>query len=153
MTATQTKSNTELAPWTSWPGAFPWHSPFGQLLDSFWHAPLRPAFQLDTEPSAELTEEDDAYLAEIDLPGVEREHVAVDVTDRRLSVHASRKASERTGMLRHTTRSTSGEFDFEMTLPAPIDSSTVTASMADGVLTVRMPKSAAAKSTRIEIST
>jgi HSP20 family protein len=149
MTTTQTKSNaTELAHWAPWPSAFPWNTHVAQMLDNLWHAP----FNADTEPSAELTEHDDTYVAEIDLPGVDRKHVTVDVTDRRLSVHASRAAAERTGTLRHTTRSTSGEFDFEITLPTPIDDGDVTAVMANGVLTVRLPKAATAKSTRIKIS-
>jgi len=152
MTAKQTKPNgTELARWSPWGGAFPWNAPLGQMLDSLWQTPLHSALHADTEPSADLTEDEDAYLAEIDLPGVQRKEVTVDVTDRRLSVHATRKASERTGTLRHTTRSTTGEYDFEVTLPTPIDASAATAAMADGVLTIRLPKSDAAKSTHIKI--
>lgn len=148
MTTTQTKPNgTELTQWAPFPAVFPWNTHVGQLLENLWHAP----FHTDSEPRAELTESEDAYVAEIELPGVDRKHITVDVTDHRLSVHATRVSSERSGTLRHTTRSANGEFDLEVALPTPIDSAATTATMANGVLTVSLPKSDAAKSTRIKI--
>ena len=57
---------------------------------------------------------------------------------------------ERTGVLRHSTR-TSGSFSYEISLPSPVDDQGVTATLDGGVLTVRVPKSSDAKTTRVEI--
>ncbi|MBE7163434.1 MAG: Hsp20/alpha crystallin family protein [Williamsia herbipolensis] len=117
-------------------------------MDSLWHSPARPG---RSAPSAELTETDEQFTVDIDLPGVERDNVTLDVTGRRVLVHATRTEREKKGVLRHTTRTT-GDFAFELTLPTAIDDAAVTATMADGVLTVTLPKSAAAKTTRIAIA-
>ena len=53
-------------------------------------------------------------------------------------------------MLRHTTRVT-GSFSYEAVLPAPVDEKKVTAVLADGVLTITMPKATEAKTTHITV--
>ena len=136
----------ELVRPTPWPALFPWNSHLNQLLESMWHAPALG----HGEPAAAVTETEDAYRVELDLPGVERKNVTLDVTGRRMSVHATRAEREHEGILRHSTRTT-GEFDFVLNLPTAIADEGVTATMNDGVLTVTLPKTAGAKSTRIKI--
>lgn len=147
MTSTTTEHpTTELARRTSWPALFPWNGHLNQLLEGMWHVPA-PGHG---EPAAAVSETEDAYLVELDLPGVDRKHITLDVTGRRMSVHATRTEREHEGTLRHSTRTT-GEFDFELTLPSAIADDGVTAAMTNGVLTVTLPKTAGAKSTRIKI--
>ncbi|MEU9445059.1 Hsp20 family protein [Streptomyces sp. NPDC048304] len=54
-------------------------------------------------------------------------------------------------MLRHRTRRT-GRFDHRVTLPQDTDEEHVSAELADGVLTVTVPKAQKAKPRRIEIT-
>lgn len=148
MTTIQTKPNgAELTRWAHLPARSPWNSHVSQLLESLWHT----SFRSDTEPRAELTESEDAYVAEVELPGVDRTNVTVDVTDHRLSVHASRADSERTGALRHTTRTASSELDLEFELPTPVNRGAASATLTNGVLSVCLPKSDADTYTRVEI--
>jgi HSP20 family protein len=102
-------------------------------------------------PLAEVEETDDAYIVEIELPGVKREDVNLELSGSRLTVAGERKERERVGILRRRTR-TVGRFHYEVVLPGAIDDGTVEASMSEGVLTVRAPKPARDRPRRIPIS-
>jgi HSP20 family protein len=101
-------------------------------------------------PPADLEETDDAYVVEVELPGVDRRDVDVEVAGRRVTVSGERKERERTGILRRRTR-TVGRFHYEVTLPGDIDEDAVSANLADGVLTLRVPKSAAERRRRVPV--
>lgn len=63
----------------------------------------------------------------------------------------SRKEKERGGILRHKKRVT-GRFRYEVTVSSDIDENAVSASLSDGKLRVRLPKTAADQRRRIEIT-
>jgi HSP20 family protein len=102
-------------------------------------------------PRADVEETDDAYVVEIELPGVKRDDVSVEVAGRRLTVSGERKERERVGILRKRTR-TVGRFHYEVMLPGDVEDAGVTASMDEGVLTVRVPKPASQRPRRIPIT-
>ncbi len=102
-------------------------------------------------PPADLEETDDAYVVEIELPGVDRGDVEVTTVGRRLTVTGERKERDRVGVLRHRTR-TVGEFRYEVVVPGDVDTEAVEAGLADGVLTVMIPKSEIDRPRRIELS-
>lgn len=90
-------------------------------------------------PFADLEETDDAYLIEVELPGVKKDDVDVECQGRRITVSGERKEQERKGVLRKRTRSV-GRFFHEVVLPGDIDEDGVSASLEEGVLTLRVPK-------------
>lgn len=102
-------------------------------------------------PLADVEETDDAYLVEIELPGVKRDDISLEVAGRRLTVSGERKERERVGILRRRTR-TVGRFHYEVVLPGDVEEDEVSASMDEGVLTVRVPKPASQRPRRIRIS-
>jgi HSP20 family protein len=102
-------------------------------------------------PLADLEETDDAYLVEIELPGVKRDDVSVEVAGRRLTVSGERKERQRVGILRRRTR-TVGRFHYEVVLPGDVEEEGVTASMEEGVLTLRVPKPASERPRRIAVT-
>jgi HSP20 family protein len=118
-----------------------WESAFGP------NSPAASAWS----PLADLSETDDAYIVEVDVPGVKREDITIDLRDDELAVTGELKETEREGLFRKRTRRT-GHFDYRLTLPRDVDADKVEASMADGVLTVRIPKADTAKSRRIQIN-
>jgi len=145
-TARDKSSGAELVHAAPWTEIFPWNTRMGHLLDAMWHMPQAGEFV----PGGDLEETDDAFVLELDLPGITKENVTIDVSGRRVAVNGKRIEKEHTGRLRHTTRVT-GTFSYDVTLPAAVDENSVTATLADGVLTVRLPKADGAKTTRIEI--
>lgn len=101
-------------------------------------------------PLADIEETNDAYLVEIELPGVKRDDVDIEVVGRRVTVHGERKEKERVGILRRRDR-TVGRFHFEVSLPGDVNEDGVDAHLDEGVLTVRLPKPEHERPRRIEI--
>lgn len=101
-------------------------------------------------PLADIEETDDAYVIDADVPGVKAEDINVEVRDNQLVVSGELKERERKGLLRRQTRRT-GRFEYRVTLPSDVDPDRVEASMHDGVLNVRVPKTAKATPRRVEV--
>ena len=121
-----------------------------ERVNTLWQSGLGGALD-QWSPLADVEETDDAYTVEIDLPGVAREDVDIQLDDRRLTVSGDIEEKERTGILHRRTRRV-GRFHYAVTLPGDVDADAVSAQLHDGVLTVRVPKSAQAKPRRIPIS-
>ncbi len=102
-------------------------------------------------PLADVSETDDAYLVEIELPGVDRKDLSVEVAANELRIGGEIVEKERVGWLRHRTRRV-GRFAYRTTLPGDIDADRISADLAGGVLTVRVPKTEAAKPRRITVN-
>ena len=107
----------------------------------------------DTErwvPLADVEETDDAYVVDVELPGVDEADINLEVNGREVTVTGELKERERTGILRRRTRRV-GEFQYSVTLPGDIDADNVNAQLEHGVLTVTVPKSQRGKPRRITI--
>ncbi len=102
-------------------------------------------------PLADVTETDAEYVFELEVPGVQREDISVDLNGADLAITGEVKDREREGKLHRSTRRT-GKFAYRVTLPRKVDGEKVEAKLVDGVLTVRAPKLEAAKPRRIEIT-
>ncbi|SHE44451.1 HSP20 family protein [Ferrithrix thermotolerans DSM 19514] len=95
----------------------------------------------------------DNYVIEMDLPGVDPEHIEVTVENNVLSVSATResvKEDRKADAL--VTERFSGTFRRSMYLGNQLDTSNIQASYDKGVLKLTIPVSASAKSRKIEIS-
>jgi HSP20 family protein len=102
-------------------------------------------------PLADVSETPEAYLVEVELPGVKRDDVTIDLVGRELAISGELKEKERQGWFRHRTRRT-GQFAYRVTLPHDVNADGIEATLESGVLTVRVPKSDAAKPRRIAIT-
>jgi HSP20 family protein len=102
-------------------------------------------------PPADITETDDAYLVEIDVPGVNRKDLTVEAAGGELRVTGELVEKEKVGWFRHRTRQV-GRFAYRTTLPGDVDTDAISADLADGVLTVRAPRTEAARPRRITVN-
>jgi HSP20 family protein len=102
-------------------------------------------------PLTDVTETDSAYVLELEVPGVRREDVTVDLNGTSLSVTGELKDVEREGVTHRKARRT-GKFAYRVTLPRTVDADNIEAKLVDGVLTVSVPKLEVAKPRRIEIT-
>jgi HSP20 family protein len=102
-------------------------------------------------PPADVEETDDAWVVELDVPGVDRDDIDIQLNDRELAITGEVQEKERTGVLRRQTRRV-GQFRYAVTLPGDVDGDGVTAQLKDGVLEVRVPKAQQAQPRRITIS-
>jgi HSP20 family protein len=98
----------------------------------------------------DIEETDEAFIVELDLPGVTREDVSIDLQDAELVVSGEVRERERSGKLRRHARR-SGSFEYRVGLPGEVDPESVKASLRDGVLTITCAKQRASHSRHIEI--
>ncbi|MFG1694208.1 Hsp20/alpha crystallin family protein [Nonomuraea sp. NPDC049309] len=103
-------------------------------------------------PLADLTETDDAFIAEVDLPGVKKDDIDVEMNDRELIVTGHVEEKETNGRPHHRMRRT-GAFEHRVLLPGEVDAEKVSATLSDGVLTVTVPKAEKARPHHIEVQT
>jgi HSP20 family protein len=122
----------------------------GQLMNfAFGDLGLAGPGSAPWSPLAEVSETDDAYLVHVELPGIRKDQVDVQLADRELVISGDIKESE-DGRRRRSSRRT-GRFEYRTYLPGDVKADQVSARLADGVLTVTVPKSEAAKPRRIEV--
>jgi HSP20 family protein len=101
-------------------------------------------------PLVDIEEEDETYVIEADLPGVRREDLTIELVGNELSISGEIKERERKGIVRRRARQT-GRFDYHVTLPSLLEVDKIEAKLADGVLTLRVPKAERARRQRIEV--
>jgi HSP20 family protein len=109
-----------------------------------------PAQQAGWLPLVDIEETDDSYVIEAELPGVKREDVDIELVGNELTISGEIKQRERKGILRRQTRRM-GEFEYRVVLPHQVDPEDVEASLNDGVLSVRVPKSERAHRRKVEV--
>jgi HSP20 family protein len=101
-------------------------------------------------PLVDVEEEEEAYVIEADLPAVRREDIAIELVGNELSITGELRERERKGIVRRRARHT-GRFDYRVTLPSLVEADRIEAKLADGVLTLRLPKAERARRQRIDV--
>lgn len=101
-------------------------------------------------PVADVEEQDDAYVVQVELPGVKAEDVTIELVGNELTVTGEVKEEERNGVVRKRMRRY-GRFDYRIALPDQLDAENVDAKLSDGILRVRVPKSERAQRRQIQV--
>jgi HSP20 family protein len=102
-------------------------------------------------PTVDIEEQDDAWVLELEVPGVKREDVNIEMVGNELTVTGEVKETERKGIVRRKTRRV-GRFEYRVVLPDGVDSENIEANLENGVLRVRVPKAQRAQRRRIEVT-
>ena len=129
------------------------HGELDDLYDRFaslWRSVL-PAGADRWAPPADVEESDDGWTVELELPGVARNDVDVELDERQLTISGEVQEKVRAGILRRRERRV-GRFHYTVTLPGDVDADSVDARLRDGVLTVHVPKSPASKRRRFPVT-
>jgi len=92
-------------------------------------------------PVVNTREGEFAYHVELDLPGIKKEDINVDVNDNVLTISGERKLKEEAKEEDYyKVESLYGKFSRSFTLPEKIDVENIHAESSDGVLEVIIPK-------------
>ena len=122
----------------------------GQLMNiAFGDLGLTRLADIPWAPLADVSENDNAYLVHVELPGVRKDQIDVQMLDRELVI--SGEIKEAGNGRRHRSTRRAGRFEYRTYLPSDVKADQVSAQLADGVLTVTVPKSEAARPRRIEV--
>jgi HSP20 family protein len=89
---------------------------------------------------------------EAELPGAKSDDIDIEAHDNEIQLTGEIVEKERAGILRRRTRRV-GRFEYRVTLPGPIDSDSINASLDDGILRVTVPKPEQARPRRVKIHT
>jgi len=120
----------------AWP-AFGWPTfRFGRTAEAVWN------------PGIDVFERDNRLVTKIDLPGLKKEDIKVEVTDGHLAISGERKKEEEEkGEQFYRCEREYGSFYRAVPLPAGVKLEDVKATFADGVLEVSVPLPAKAEAT------
>lgn len=111
-----------------------------------------PSSIMDFSPSSEITEEENQYLLKVDLPGVKKEDVKVEVSGDTMTIKAERKTEkEEKSKKRFLSEISYGSYVRSFSLPQSIDEKKVDAKFENGVLQIAIPKTETSKSKQISV--
>ena len=141
----------------SWRGI----SPFAGLLElqeALGRAFDHPGMGLARSPSSPgvfpplnvFVDKEGALVVRAEIPGISPDQVQIQLEPQRLTISGER-APDATGNGYHRRERRFGRFSRSVQLPADLDIERATADYRDGLLTVRMPKTEAARPRKVEI--
>ena len=101
-------------------------------------------------PAVDLYETADRFVLSIELPGLKRDQIKIELQHEILTVRGERAVQHEDGAQFHRVERGHGPFTRSFSLPQPVDAEHVQAEFRDGVLSVVIPK-LAASSRRIHV--
>ncbi len=129
---------------------------FDRLFDRFWNTglfgPPPRVFETMWQPNLDFSENDKEYIARVEVPGIPKEDLEVNVDGQTLTISGRRdfEREEKTEEYFWRERE-AGKFVRTVQLPASVDASKVAATYQDGIMTVQLPKTEPSAKTRIQI--
>jgi HSP20 family protein len=126
-----------------------------RVFNHLWNSGLVPA--KDTAASAlhprvDIEESDAEFRVRMDLPGVKREDLKVEIENDTLLIEAERKTEANEDMqVLHRERAEHARFARRFSLGESVRTDAINARLADGVLELTIPKSEKALPRRINV--
>jgi len=133
--------------------------PFGALAcnidrvfdEMFTSRPMAES-EIGWTPRADVHENDNNFVVQLDLPGVEKDNVKVKFEDDTLVVSGERKYESNVDEKNfHRVERIYGSFTRSISVPKDVDSEKISASFRNGVLEITLPKTEEVKPKEIEI--
>ena len=111
--------------------------PFGELFGDFAVRLRGDRWQ----PDVDVVETENEVVVRVELAGVHSRDLRVGVDGSELCITGQRAAAESTGVSRlHQMEIATGPFERRLRIPVSFDRERVTAHLADGILTIQLPK-------------
>lgn len=140
-----------------------WDNPFADLermsrqMDQLTNALMgRPSWRYAPAkvfPAVNITEDDNKFFLRAELPSIKAEDINLEVHGRSLTITGERRIkSEGENVKYHRRERDAGKFSRIIEFPSDIDAENVQAKMVDGILTVTIAKSEAAKPRQITVN-
>lgn len=103
-------------------------------------------------PSCDVKEIEDHYVLSMDIPGMKKDEIKVEIKGRQLSISGERKEEkEEKKKGRYRSERIYGSFERTFVLPEDVKIDQVATEYKDGVLNIAIPKAVATKSQQIKI--
>ncbi|HEX4923653.1 MAG TPA: Hsp20/alpha crystallin family protein [Bdellovibrionales bacterium] len=123
-----------------------------RLFDQIWGDRANGASAVVVTPACDIDETDSHFIVTVDVPGMRKEDVKVEVDGDRLIVSGERKEERETKERNkyHSERYL-GSFRRELTLPTGVNPANVEAAYENGELKIAVPKMEAAQTKSIPV--
>lgn len=103
-------------------------------------------------PAVDIFETEDAVVVKAEIPGVERDQIAVEIKDGILTLHGERKFEKEVKEENyHRIERAYGTFHRSFSLPSSVDEEKISAKFKEGVLEVTLPKKEREKPKQIKV--
>ncbi len=104
-------------------------------------------------PQADLSEDENGWSIELDLPGIDKKDVQIRLERDVLTIAGERKGAEHNDSRSSSDRSERwfGRFSRSFVLPRAADADQIVAKFDNGVLSIQVPKSVEAKPRQIAV--
>ncbi len=154
---TDGKSLARRPPWWGWPDV---EAEFDRLQREFsrlsglfgTRAPIEIASE-EWSPAVDIHEGDDAITVTATVPGVMKEDVTVEVEDDSLVIKGEKRSERDVKDKGFRLREVSyGSFYRALTLPVSVEAEKAEATLKDGVLTLKLPKRAEARTKTVTVA-
>ena len=111
-----------------------------------------PSLIFSDGPVLDLAETDDEVIVTAELPGLDKEDFAVEVSGDRLLIRGEKKAAmERKGREYYYAEQSYGAFARAVALPCEVDADKATAQYKNGMLRLALPKTEQARARRVKV--
>ena len=114
---------------------------FSDIMDEFFNdavATRQHAFA----PSIDISETDKQYVIDVEVPGMDKKDIELNVDNNTLTISGERKfENEEEGKHFHRVESSYGNFSRSFTLPDNVDSDSIQATYNIGILHITIDKS------------
>lgn len=135
---------------------------FGRLVEHMFEDMLSPFNQASAlapwtegaiSPRMHISENDQAFEVQADLPGVNKDEVKVAIEHQRVTIEAEtkRQQAQREGENVLYSERSASKYVRSFMLPVEVDEGSAQARMENGVLTLTLPKKHGSAATRIAI--
>lgn len=123
----------------------------GRLVDGLWPEDSEDS-NLKWAPPVDICERADSIQFKVELPGIPREDIEIEVSNGVLTIRGEKKITEEEkGDTWHRREFRYGSFVRSFTLPSDMKSDEADASFKEGVLSIIIPKEEKALHRKIEI--
>lgn len=125
-----------------------------QLVAESFVRPRTPAGVF--QPPLDLYETENEYVMRLAAPGLKPDNFEITAQQNMLTIRGrtedeQQDENQQNGLRYHIQEQRFGEFARTIRFPTPVDTDKIRASLADGILNIRVPKAESAKPKRISV--
>ena len=114
---------------------------FSDIMDEFFNDAVATR-QHSFAPSIDISETDKQYLIDVEVPGMDKKDIELNVENNTLTISGERKfENEEEGKQYHRVESSYGSFSRSFSLPDNVNSESIQATYNNGILHVTVDKS------------
>lgn len=125
---------------------------FSDIMDEFFNDAVNTRRD-NFVPGIDISETDTQFQISVELPGMKKEDISVNLENRQLTISGERKfKDEEKGKTYHRVETNYGSFNRSFQLPDNVEEQTISASYEDGILNITIDKSEEQVKKQIEIS-